>query len=128
MAGNEFNNALQILEKIRKDCPGDRHRSSYNVIENLKEELDEVKEEIDNGDSEKIAEELGDLFWNVIFLIQTEKEKYGFDFQRVLEKVGNKMVFRHPHVFENRRELSVEEVGEIWNKKKKEEKDNGILH
>ena len=122
----EFYKTLELLDTLRERCPADKVREVDEIVDNLREEMDEVKVEIDKRDSEKIIEELGDLLWNVLFLIRVEKEKYDFDYDRVFEKISNKMKFRHPHVFKDEIANSAEDAHRIWQEQKRVEREEKI--
>lgn len=129
MKGNKpFERALETVEILRERCAADRVRDVDEIVENLKEELDEVKEEIEKEESEKIIEELGDLLWNVLFLIKVERDNHHFSYDRVFEKMTNKMRFRHPHVFRDKVDVSAEEAHRIWDEQKRIERDEKIIH
>ena len=124
----EFNAMLNILFTLREKCPSDKARTSQNIIECLKEELSEVEEEIKSQDKTKIEEELGDLFWNILFLIKCESEKHNIKFENVMQRLNNKMLFRHPHVFKEPRQVTKEEADKIWQEQKALEKKLKLIH
>jgi len=124
----EYEKIINLISTLREKCPSDKIRTSEQLIECLKEELGEVEAAIKNQDRENLAEELGDLLFNVLFLIDMESKKNNFDIEDTLEKLHNKMIFRHPHVFENPREVTIEEADIIWTEQKKKEKELKIIH
>lgn len=119
------------MEKLRAPdgCPWDRKQTEKTLIKYLLEETYEVIEAIEEGDYEKLKEELGDLLLQVIFLSQIAKEKGKFTAEDVAEAISDKLIFRHPHVFGQERFETPQEVLDHWDSFKKKEKKsllNGI--
>lgn len=114
---------LQIMEKLRSEegCPWDKEQTRESLKPFLIEETYEVLEAIDENNPEKIKEELGDLLFQIVFHCQIAKELKEFDMEDVLEKIAEKMISRHPHVFGEERLKTSEEVLRQWEIKKKEE-------
>lgn len=117
-----------IIKKLRKECPADKARDEKSLIKDIGGELNEVAMALGAKDSENLSEELGDLLFTVLFLTNLCEEKYNFNIENVLNKLNNKMIFRHPHVFENPRQVTIEEAEKIWKQKKQEEKEFNIIH
>ena len=124
----EFNAMLNILFTLRQKCPSDKARSSEQVLKYLKEEIDEIEKAINNNDKENIIEELGDTLWTLMFLMKCQSEEYGFEIPQVLQKINNKLIFRHPHVFKEPREVTKEEAEQIWKEQKAKEKELKLVH
>jgi uncharacterized protein YabN with tetrapyrrole methylase and pyrophosphatase domain len=124
----EFKQILQTIDKLRQNCPSDIARTKENVIDCLKEELEEVKEALQKNDNQNLKEELGDLLFNVLFLIDIVKDEKEIQIEEILKTNYNKMVFRHPHVFAEPRKVSIEEADKIWQQQKTIEKAEGIKH
>lgn len=116
------------MEKLRAPdgCPWDRKQTEKTLIKYLLEETYEVIEAIEEGDYEKLKEELGDLLLQVIFLSQIAKEKGKFTAEDVANAISDKLIFRHPHVFGKEKFETPEEVLEHWDSFKKKEK-KGLL-
>lgn len=112
---------IEIMEKLRAKCPWDREQTRESIKPFLIEETYEVIEAIDEGDPQKIKEELGDLLFQIIFQCQIAKERGEFTIDDVMEQIANKMVSRHPHVFGNAEYKTAEEVLEQWEERKKKE-------
>ena len=91
----------------------------------LVEEAHEVKEALDEGSPEKIREELGDLLFQLLTIIEMSAEKGEFDLSHVVEEVREKMVRRHPHVFGRGAVRDSKEVVANWIRIKREEKGKG---
>ena len=102
----KISDLLKIMEKLRdpkSGCPWDKKQTFESIIPHSIEEVYEVAEEIYNKNYINLENELGDLLFQVIYLSQIAKEKKKFDFNDVVDKIAKKMVFRHPHVFSNRK-------------------------
>jgi len=104
-----------------KGCPWDKEQTRESLKPFLVEETYEVLEAIDEGDPEKIREELGDLLFQIIFHCQLAKERREFDVNDVVRKISEKMIGRHPHVFGGATYETPEDVMKQWEERKKEE-------
>lgn len=120
----EFSKLLEIIERLLgpDGCPWDREQTLNSMRSSVLEEVYEVIHAIESNNEGEIKEELGDLFFNVVFLSKLgEKEKL-FRLNEVLTSINEKLIRRHPHVFGEVKELKTEEVLAQWNKIKIEEK------
>ncbi len=90
----------------------------------LLEETYEVVDAVQEGDPEKLKEELGDLLLQVVFLAQIAKEKGKFNIEDVAKAIGDKLIARHPHVFGDKELKTAEDVLKHWDSFKKKEKKN----
>lgn len=115
---------VRIVEILRspEGCPWDREQDHRSIKNNLIEESYEVLEAIDSGNATFLKEELGDLLLQVVFHTQLEKEQGGFELGDVAEAICDKLVRRHPHVFEEVVARDTETVLKNWNEIKKKEK------
>lgn len=123
MSASDFEKLINIMSTLRgeKGCPWDKEQTRESLKPFLVEETYEVLEAIDEGDPSKIKEELGDLLFQIIFHCQIAKERNEFDMHDVIEKITEKMVGRHPHVFGDASYETSEEVLKQWEERKKEE-------
>ena len=103
-------------------CPWDRKQTHRSILPNLIEETYEVVEAIEQNDSEKLKEELGDLLLQVVFHSQMASERKRFDMEDVITGVYHKIVLRHPHVFKKKAKLSVDKVLSNWEQMKQKHK------
>jgi len=112
------------MEKLRAPdgCPWDRKQTEKSLIKYLLEETYEVIEAIEDENPEKLKEELGDLLLQIIFLSQIAKEKGFFTAEDVANTISDKLIFRHPHVFGNKKLETPDEVLKHWDSFKKKEK------
>lgn len=120
----EFSDLLEIMKILRSEsgCPWDREQTCQSLKKYLIEETYEVLEAIDLENSGKIAEELGDLLLQVVFLSQIGAEEKSFDINDVINGICKKMVLRHPHVFGEAQADTSEAVLKNWEAIKKKEK------
>ncbi len=123
MPESEFEKLVGIMTVLRgeKGCPWDREQTRESLKPFLVEETYEVLEAIDEGNPEKIREELGDLLFQIIFHCQLAKERREFDVNDVVRKISEKMIGRHPHVFGDATYETPEDVMKQWEERKKEE-------
>lgn len=122
-----FEDLVQVMEALRgpNGCPWDKEQTHESIKSCCVEETYELMDAIDDGDPEKIKEELGDLLFQVIFHSKMASEKNQFDVSDVIDHVTRKLTRRHPHVFEKDKQLgTAEEVLTQWEKIKRGEKGN----
>ena len=118
-------NLIEVVAKLRSPdggCPWDLAQTPQTLIPYVIEEAYEVVHAIQSGDSEAIAEELGDLLLQVVLQAQIASEYGDFSLQEVAEGIARKLIRRHPHVFGNLKVEGAEEVRRNWEKIKAEEK------
>ena len=121
----QFNKLIEIMEILRSDdgCPWDQEQDYDSLKKHVIEETYEVIERIEIEDHFGLAEELGDLLLQIVFLAQLGKEDGYFDIYNVVTAIVEKMIRRHPHVFGEVEVETAEGVLENWEKIKKEEKE-----
>ncbi|MBR9675994.1 nucleotide pyrophosphohydrolase [Candidatus Woesearchaeota archaeon] len=124
----EIDELIQILSELRAGCPRDKLRDEKNLIKHLRQEIQEIELAIENKDLDNLKEELGDSFFTMLFLLVVAEDNNDLSLKEVLTRTKNKMVYRHPHVFESPREVTPEEADEIWAERKKLEKQNNVIH
>ncbi len=119
----DFYKFLEIVSALRgeKGCPWDKEQTRESLKPFIIEEVYEVLEAIDEKNTDSIKEELGDLLFQVVLQCQIAREKDDFDMSDVLDKVSNKIITRHPHVFGDAKYKTSEEVLEHWEAQKKRE-------
>jgi tetrapyrrole methylase family protein/MazG family protein len=120
----DYNDLLNIMTRLRapNGCPWDREQDHKSLKRYLIEEAYEVLEAIDEENPSKLCDELGDLLLQVVFHAQIAKENGQFDVSDVVHGVSAKMVNRHRHVFGDEEAETSDDVMDIWEKVKKEEK------
>ncbi len=126
----EINNLLQTFKKLRdplQGCPWDKEQDFKSIASCSIEEAYEVADAIEREDFNDLKEELGDLFFQIIFHSGMAEEKEFFNFEEVVKELNDKLIRRHPHVFDKRQEMSASESLEIWEKEKKKEREKKNL-
>ena len=121
----EFDRLIEIIRRLRdpeKGCPWDVKQTHSSLIPNFIEELYEVIEAIEHGDFEHLSEELGDLLLHIVMQVQIAVEKDLFDMSQVLNKINDKLVRRHPHIFGDGPATDAKGVKLNWERIKQEEK------
>ena len=121
-AGFEGLIALVKVLRSERGCPWDREQTPEQIKIYLLEEAYEVLDAIEEGSTEDVCQELGDLLFMILFLARMAEERREFDLVEVVEKITEKMIKRHPHVFGSKDLKSPEEVAMNWEKIKREEK------
>jgi MazG family protein len=122
--GERFERAVSIMARLRAPggCPWDREQTFDSIKPYTLEETYEVLEAIDNRDWEELTGELGDLLLQVLFYAQMGKEEGNFSIDEVLDRLSNKLVDRHPHVFGDVKAETSSDVLRNWEALKAEEK------
>ncbi len=104
-------------------CPWDAKQTDSTIKLYLLEEAYEVLEAVENSSPSDVCQELGDLFFHILFLAQLAEERGEFDFTEVVERVSEKMIRRHPHVFGQTSVKCSEDVAMNWARIKKDEQE-----
>ncbi|MGH9554942.1 MAG: nucleoside triphosphate pyrophosphohydrolase [Terriglobales bacterium] len=122
--GERFERAVSIMARLRAPggCPWDREQTFDSIKPYTLEETYEVLEAIDNRDWQELRGELGDLLLQVLFYAQMAQEDGNFTIDDVLDRLSEKLVGRHPHVFGNAQADTPADVLRNWEALKAEEK------
>jgi nucleoside triphosphate diphosphatase len=123
--GERFERAVQIMARLRAPggCPWDREQTFDTIKPYTLEETYEVLEAIDNRDWPELTGELGDLLLQVLFYSEMAREAGHFSVDDVLDRLSNKLVDRHPHVFGDVKADTPAEVLRNWEALKALEKE-----
>ena len=126
--GERFERAVSIMSRLRAPggCPWDREQTFDSIKPYTLEETYEVLEAIDNRDWKELAGELGDLLLQVLFYAQMAKEENTFSIDEVIDRLCQKLVDRHPHVFGDVKAETSSEVLRNWEALKAEEKNKQL--
>ena len=113
-----------IIDTLRSPggCPWDLEQTPESLRPFLLEEAHEVAQAIEEGDSEHICEELGDLLMNIFLQARIGEEENTFSLNDVAENISDKLIRRHPHVFGDADAADPEAVRRQWEEIKQEEK------
>ncbi len=120
-----FEDLVQIMVRLREECPWDQAQTFETLKHYLIEEAYEVIEAIEEGTPEKIREELGDLLFQIVFQAELARREGDFDIDDVIEGIAGKMIRRHPHVFGDVTVKDAQEVTENWARIKARERQEG---
>src|SRR5258708_21289843 len=123
--GERFERAVSIMARLRGPggCPWDREQTFDSIKPYTLEETYEVLEAIDNRDWDELPGELGDLLLQVLFYAQMAKDQGTFSIDEVLDRLANKLIDRHPHVFGDVTADTSAEVLRNWQSLKALEKE-----
>lgn len=121
--GENFQRLVQLVERLRRECPWDREQTNQSIKNNLIEEAYELFEAIEEENDEKIIEELGDLLLQVVFHSQMKKDNGKFDINTVIENLTEKLIRRHPHIFGESQVSDSEGVLKQWHEIKQRERE-----
>jgi XTP/dITP diphosphohydrolase len=117
----QFEEFINIVKKLRKECPWDRVQTFDSLKASTLEEAFETVEAIDLNDYEELKYELGDLLLHVVLYSIIAEEQNLFNLKDVFESSMDKLVRRHPHVFGNLNITDPEAVKTNWEKIKMSE-------
>ena len=131
-----FARALGVMQTLRSDCPWDAKQDNESIRQNTIEETYELAESLIKGDAKEIQKECGDVLEQILFYAMFGEEKGQFDIGDVCNAMCDKLVFRHPHVFNPDGSLisevgarngvevdNADEVSKLWEVVKQKEKD-----
>ncbi len=118
-----FGRFLDILDELREKCPWDRKQTNQSLRPNTIEECFELCDAIVADDTQNICKELGDVLLHVAFYAKIASEKQQFDMKDVCDRLCEKLVYRHPHVFGEAVAETAGEVCKNWEQLKMAEKD-----
>ncbi|MDB4007540.1 nucleoside triphosphate pyrophosphohydrolase, partial [Flavobacteriaceae bacterium] len=118
---------IEIMDELRLECPWDKEQTMDSLKTLTIEETYELVDAINNNDFDEIKNELGDLLLHIVFYSKIASEKNIFDFNDVVESISKKLIYRHPHVYQNKKNISQEQVKKNWEKLKLKEGHKSIL-
>lgn len=124
-----FGRLIDVLDELRVKCPWDRKQTNESLRPNTIEETYELCDALLANDSKNICKELGDVLLHVCFYAKIGDEKSDFDIADVCDRLCEKLIFRHPHVFPPAGDATAKEVStsrqviEQWELLKQKEKD-----
>lgn len=129
-----FGRLLDIMDTLREKCPWDRKQTFDSLRQNTIEETYELATAISRHDMTEISKELGDVLLHVIFYAKMGSETGEFDIADVCNRISDKLIFRHPHVYgrsasgvenamPNISAKNAEDVSKLWEQVKLKEKD-----
>lgn len=117
-----FGRLLDVLDELRVKCPWDRKQTNESLRPNTIEEVYELCDALMKKDTPNICKELGDVLLHVVFYAKIGSETGDFDIKDVCDRLCDKLIFRHPHVFGEVKADTAEQVSENWEQIKLKEK------
>jgi ATP diphosphatase len=128
---DQLSRLLEIIQQLRDPetgCPWDQQQNFESIVPHTIEETYEVADAIFSGDMHEIKDELGDLLFQVVFYAQLGKEQGEFDFEDIAKAISDKLIRRHPHVFDlggdEKRHRTEDELNNQWEQIKAQERAN----
>lgn len=131
-----FGRALGVMQTLRKDCPWDAKQTNESIRQNSIEEMYELAEALIKNDPKEIKKECGDVMEQIFFYAMMGEEQGQFDMADICNSMCDKLVFRHPHVFNPDGSLisqvgqrggedvkNADDVSKLWEVVKQKEKD-----
>ena len=122
--GNQFEELINLVKRLRgpDGCPWDKEQTSESLVSYMLEETYEVIETIDEKNWDGLKEELGDLILHIVFQAVIAKENKLFDISESLNNINEKLVRRHPHVFDKKNVIQ-DNIISSWELQKHKEKN-----
>ena len=127
MIETKFEELVDIVKQLRKECPWDREQTNDSIKAATIEEAYEVVESIDNKNYTELKNELGDLLFHIVFHSVMAEEINEFRLAEVIESIKGKLIRRHPHVFGEVVVDGSEQVKKNWETIKLEEGRDSVL-
>lgn len=118
-----FGRLLDIMDDLREKCPWDRKQTYESLRPNTIEETYELCDALMKNDELNICKELGDVLLHIVFYAKIGSEKQQYDIADVCNKLCDKLIFRHPHVYGDAVANTAGEVVQTWEQIKLKEKD-----
>jgi MazG family protein len=128
-AGEKFEDLVKLMARLRGPggCPWDRKQTFDSIKSYLLEETYEVMDAVDQRDWKGLEEELGDLLLQPVFFAEMASEEGGFSIADSLDRINQKLIRRHPHIFADAHAETPDDVKQRWDEIKKQEKaERGI--
>ena len=122
-----FADYIEVVRKLRKECPWDREQTHQSIRHSLIEEAYEVVEAIDHNDLDDLKLELGDLLLHVVLHSIIAEEESAFTIENVVSESSAKLIRRHPHVFGDTKVKSSDDVKSNWEKIKLSEGRKSLM-
>jgi len=116
-----FQELLEIMERLRAECPWDK-KQTYHSLRNLTiEETYELADAVLEENPDEIMKELGDLLLHIVFYAKIGSETGDFDIADIIKNLNEKLIYRHPHIFSDTKVNDAEDVKKNWEELKMRE-------
>jgi len=127
MTDTKFNEFVEIVKRLRKECPWDSEQTNDSIRASTIEEAYEVVDAIDSKDFIELRKELGDLLLHVVFHTVIAEDSNHFTINEVIDSIQEKLIRRHPHVFGDTKVSGSAEVKKNWEEIKLKEGRKSLL-
>ena len=117
----------ELTRRLRVECPWDREQDERTIVPHTVEEAYELADAAQRRDDAKLLDELGDVLFQVVFLALLLEEREAGDLGTVAQGVTEKLIRRHPHVFDDVRAETAGEVLRNWDQIKRSEPGYGEI-
>lgn len=118
-----FARVLDVMDELREKCPWDAKQTIESIRPLTIEETYELSDAILDNDMPNVCKELGDIMMHIVFYSIIANEGGKFDIVEVMDKMCDKLIYRHPHVFSTEKVKDAEQVLQNWEQLKTKEKD-----
>lgn len=118
-----FGRFLDVLDELREKCPWDKKQTNESLRPNTIEEVYELCDALMKNDKKETCKELGDVLLHIAFYAKIASETGDFDMKDVCDKLCDKLIYRHPHIFGDAVADNAEQVIQNWEQLKLKEKD-----
>lgn len=122
-----FNRLLDIMDKLRLECPWDQKQTMESLRQLTIEETYELGDAVLDNDLEEIKNELGDLLLHIVFYAKIGSEKNSFDIADVAHSISEKLITRHPHIYGDVKAANAQDVKQNWEQIKLKEGKKSVL-
>ncbi len=122
-----FNRLLDIMDRLRLECPWDKKQTMETLRHLTIEETYELGDAILDNDLDEVKKELGDLLLHIVFYAKIGSEKNSFDIADVANSISDKLIERHPHIYGDVTVVDAEEVKRNWEQIKLKEGRESVL-
>lgn len=118
-----FSRLLDVMDRLRAECPWDRKQTKESLRINTIEEVHELSDAILSNSNDEIKKELGDILLHIVFYSKIAEEQCDFDIADVANSLCDKLIYRHPHIYGNVEVSSTDDVLKNWEELKQKEKN-----
>ena len=122
-----FDRLINIMDELREKCPWDKKQTMESLRYLTIEELYELSDAILDGKMDEIKKELGDILLHIVFYAKIASEKNKFNITDVINGICEKLIYRHPHIYGDKKVNDEFEVKRNWEKLKMKEGKNSVL-
>lgn len=124
---SKFTELVEIVKRLRKECPWDKEQTNDSIKAATVEEAYEVVEAIENKNFDELKKELGDLLLHVVFHSEIAEGDGKFTLEEVIDQLKEKLIRRHPHIFGGVVVKDADEVKRNWEQIKMTEGRTSLL-